>query len=129
MAGGTSRVLLNPGTPNQKEVRAFSDDNVWQHGDLVRICTAGGGGWGDPLDREVSSVGRDVRGGFVTVESARRDYGVVVDENTMLVDARATEALRQDIRRVRGPPKLFHRFIYFDDEAEELEWVRRRFPR
>ena len=129
MAGGTSRVLLNPGTPNEKEVRAFSDDNVWQHGDLVSICTAGGGGWGDPLEREISSVERDVRGGFVTVESAGRDYGVVVDDNTMLVDTRATEALRQDIRRVRGTLKLFHRFIYFDDESEELEWVRRRFPR
>jgi len=88
----------------------------------------GNGSWPD-TDREISSIERDGRGGFVTVESARRDYGVVVDDNPMLVDTRATEALRQDIRRVRGTPKLFHRFIYFDDEAEELEWVRRRFPR
>ena len=78
MAGGTSRVALNPGTPSEQEVRPFSDDNRWCAGDLVRIYSAGGGVWGDPLEREVALVEQDVRGGFVTPEGALRSYGVVI---------------------------------------------------
>ena len=48
MGGGTSLVVMNPGTPHEKEIRAFSDDNVWHAGDLVRVYTAGGGGWATP---------------------------------------------------------------------------------
>src|SRR5205823_2828882 len=50
--------------------------------DVVRIATAGGGGWGDPLRRGVDRVVSDVRNGFVTVEEARDIYGVRVDEDT-----------------------------------------------
>mgnify|MGYP005852279083 CR=1 FL=1 len=129
MGGRTARVLLNPGTPGEREVPPFSDDNPWAGGDLVRIYSAGGGGWGDPLEREVALVQRDVRGGFVTLEGARRDYGVVLDPETLEVDARGTEALRRDLRAARGSPRLFHRFVSFDDEREELEWVQRHLPR
>ena len=63
-AGGTSRVVLNQGCENEREIRPFSDDNPWQAGDVVRIYTAGGGGWGDPLEREAELVEKDVRGRF-----------------------------------------------------------------
>ena len=43
-AGGTSSVVLNPGCDSERQIRPFSDDNLWQAGDLVRIYTAGGGG-------------------------------------------------------------------------------------
>jgi len=129
MAGGTSGVVMNPGEAQEKGIVAFSDDNLWYQGDLVRICTAGGGGWGDPLERELAAVERDVRGGFVTMKSARRDYGVAMDVETLKVDVSGTGALRRDLRRARGAPKLFHRFIYFDDEEEEFAWVQEHFPR
>ena len=63
--------------------------------------TNGGGGYGDPLDREPERVGADVRDGYVTIEGAARDYGVVVsgdpdeDPEGLVVDLEATEQLRR----------------------------------
>ena len=128
-AGGTSRVMLNPGCEGEKEIRPFSDDNPWQAGDLVRIYTAGGGGWGDPLEREIHLVEKDVRGGFVSLESARSEYGVVIDSETLKADGPGSLAFRKDLRRGREQPKLFHRFIYFDDDEEEHRWIERHLPR
>ena len=128
-AGGTSSVILNPGRADEREVRPFSDDNPWQAGDLVRIQTAGGGGWGDPLEREIHLVEKDVRGGFVSLKSARSEYGVVVDPVSLQADVSGSLALRKDLRQVRERPKLFHRFIYFDDEEEERRWIERHMPR
>ena len=128
-AGGTSRVTLNPGCEGEREIRPFSDDNAWFSGDLVRIYTAGGGGWGDPLEREVDLVEKDVRGGFVSLELARSEYGVVIDTETLRADGPGSRAFRADLRRTREQPKLFHRFIYFDDDEEERRWVERHLPR
>ena len=50
-----------------------------QAGDRVRMATGGGGGYGDPRERPVELVQRDVIRGFVSPESARDDYGVVID--------------------------------------------------
>ena len=127
--GGLSRVILNPGTPDEREIRAFSDDNHWKRGDLVRICTAGGGGWGDPLEREAGLVLDDVKDGFVSRQAALHDYGVVIDGDALTVDMAATAARREEIRNARGNTGLFHRFGYFDSAAEELEWVNRNIPR
>ena len=127
--GGTSRVLMNPGTAGESEIRPFSDDNLWYAGDMVRVYTAGGGGWGDPLEREIHLVEKDVRGGFVCLESARQEYGVVIDSDTLKADGPGTDAFRNDLRRTREQPKLFHRFIYFDDDEEERRWIERNIPR
>ena len=72
---------------------------------LYRVLTPGGGGCGDAFQRDPEAVLRDVRDGFVSVDGARRDYGVVVSgdyENpcAIAVDVEATEALRA--RRSRG---------------------------
>ena len=45
------------------------------------------------------------------------------------LDQRATVAKRKDLQASRGPPKLFHRFEYFETAAAELEWVERNIPR
>ena len=128
-AGGTSRVVLNPGCETERDIRPFSDDNPWQAGDLVRIYTAGGGGWGDPLEREIPQVEKDVRGGFVSLESARSEYGVVIDPESLKADGPGTRAFRDDLRRTREQPRLFHRFIYFDEDEEERRWIERHLPR
>ncbi len=129
MGGGISRVVQNPGTPEEKEIRPFSDDNVWKRGDLVRIYTAGGGGWGDPLERDVAMVLDDVLDGFVSVEAARDSYGVVIDLEAQRADESATEVQRKHIRAARGDTKMFHRFNYFQTESEEFRWVNRNIPR
>jgi N-methylhydantoinase B len=67
---------------------------VWMHG-------PSGGGWGDPLAREPERVREDVLEGFVSLDAARDDYGVVLDPGTLLVDGAATEALRSE--RMQAP--------------------------
>ena len=61
----------------------------------VRIATAGGGGWGSPLERDPQRVLADVLDGFVTLEAALADYGVQIDPENMTIDMTATEACRQ----------------------------------
>jgi N-methylhydantoinase B len=63
-------------------------------GDCIRICTGGGGGWGEPLARDPHAVARDVRDGLVTVADAAALYGVVIDPDAQKVDPAATEKLR-----------------------------------
>lgn len=57
--------------------------------------SGGGGGYGDPLAREPERVLEDVRLGYISVERARSAYGVVIDPQTLALDAAATEALRR----------------------------------
>jgi N-methylhydantoinase B len=68
-------------------------------GDVVTIDAAGGGGCGNPLDREPERVERDVVEGYVTLEKAREDYGVIIDSKTLTVDEEETRKLRDALRR------------------------------
>ena len=63
-------------------------------GDVVTIDAAGGGGCGNPLEREPEMVERDVLEGYVSIERAREDYGVVIDPKTLKVDMEATKKQR-----------------------------------
>ena len=59
---------------------------------------AGGGGYGDPLERDLERVETDVREGYVSLEAAEKDYGVIIDSATGLADQAATEKMRQALR-------------------------------
>ncbi len=71
---------------------------------LLRYVNNGGGGFGDPLEREPERVLVDVRDGYVTIEGAAREYGVVVtgdpenDPEGLVLDLEGTERLRQSLR-------------------------------
>jgi N-methylhydantoinase B len=91
--GDNNHILLNPGT--EREMVQGGSYNRLEAGDVLVNNTGGGGGYGDPFEREPARVARDVRNGFVSVEAAARDYGVVVDATTFDVDAAATERLRR----------------------------------
>jgi N-methylhydantoinase B len=71
----------------------FSHVNV-QPGTTLRIVNAGGGGYGDPFERDPSLVLDDVRNELVSREAAREQYGVVLAEGALRVDEGATAALR-----------------------------------
>jgi N-methylhydantoinase B len=114
MGGGAGRILVNPGTSGERELRPMSEGNKLKKGDLVRIMTPGGGGWGSPLERAAEQVRDDVLDGFISAESAARDYGVVLTADLIDVDAAATDARRKELARM--PRGLFHRHAYFDDE-------------
>jgi N-methylhydantoinase B len=73
-------------------------------GDLVRVETNAGGGFGDPLERDAELVLKDVLDRYVTVDRAREDYGVVIDAQKMSVDVQATQSLRVSKFRANNPP-------------------------
>jgi len=114
MGGGAGRIVVNPGTLDERELRPMSEGNKLKKGDLVRIMTPGGGGWGSPLERAAEQVRDDVLDGFVSAESAARNYGVVLSDDRLGVDLAATAARRKELARM--PRGLFHRHAYFDDE-------------
>ncbi|HUB95662.1 MAG TPA: hypothetical protein VL993_07080, partial [Stellaceae bacterium] len=67
----------------------------------VIVRTGGGGGWGDPLQRDPELVRWDVVEGYVSREAALADYGVVLDPKTLAVDEAATASTRAE-RQARG---------------------------
>lgn len=69
-------------------------------GDTVQVNMNAGGGYGDPLERDPEMVLGDVLDGYVSVNGARVDYGVVINENGLSIDRSATEELRRE-RRTR----------------------------
>jgi N-methylhydantoinase B len=101
-----------PGAPNEMIIRYGSDDPYhvahtadWvpiEGGQRVMYDYGGGGGWGDPLDRDPQAVLDDVLDEYVSVEGAKRDYGVVLtgslEDLTLAVDEGASERLRSDMR-------------------------------
>jgi N-methylhydantoinase B len=109
-AGAPFRVTIDPGGPNERELEGLVDDEPVRAGEVIRIRTTGGGGWGDPLERDPAHVQRDVRWGKVSRAAAERDYGVVLTGDVVaevVVDETATAALRTRLRDERGEPEAF----------------------
>jgi N-methylhydantoinase B len=98
--GRPSENYLNPQTEN----RPLPSKVTMQlkRGDVFCHIHPGGGGWGDPLERDPKAVLKDVRNEFVSATNAEADYGVVVDTKGWTVDAAATEHRRTEMRRRRG---------------------------
>ena len=91
--GVKNTVVVHRGTDQQREVGV--SNNSFESGGTIVNLTGGGGGWGSPLERDATKVAADVQQGFVSLEAARRDYGVVVDPATFEVDESATAELRR----------------------------------
>ena len=72
-----------------------------EEGDVLRHEMSSGGGWGDPLERDLALVARDVLDEKVSIPHAAEAYGVIVDPDTLEVDEAATAALRDEIRAQR----------------------------
>src|SRR5690606_671608 len=83
-----------------KEMEGLVDDHPVQAGEIIRIRTTGGGGWGSPYDRDPRAVAADVRDGKVSIAGALGDYGVVLDGER--IDEQATAELRANLRRASG---------------------------
>ena len=61
---------------------------------------AGGGGYGDPVERDAEMVMKDFLNGHISLKGARENYGVVIDQETMKVDINETERLRESLKKV-----------------------------
>jgi N-methylhydantoinase B len=66
--------------------------------EILYTRAPGGGGWGDPLDRDPHKVQDDVAEGYISMERARQVYGVVIDPDTGEIKLEETEALRKEMR-------------------------------
>jgi N-methylhydantoinase B len=95
-AGKPGSVCLNPAGGGEEmgskvTMRISGEDEF-------RYVLPGGGGWGDPLDREPAAVIRDLRNEIISRRAAREEYGVVVKEGGLDLDEQATRDLRSAMR-------------------------------
>jgi N-methylhydantoinase B len=96
--GGSDNLIRRPGDEAFTSVDAA---HVQAPAETVVVQTsAGGGGWGSPLERDPERVLDDVREGYVSARAAQEEYGVVLIGDGTQVDAAATAALRSSRRRV-----------------------------
>ena len=78
-AAKAGQVLIFKDGKQEAKLLYKTENCPLQAGDRVRMATGGGGGYGSPSERPVELVQRDVIRGFVSLESARDDYGVVIE--------------------------------------------------
>jgi len=104
--GKRARKILEKADGTQIIIGNKVEDIDVQVDDQLHFITWGGGGWGDALERDPALVAKEITQGLVTPEGAR-DYGVVVDASGV-VDAAATDTLRDEMRTARGELLLFN---------------------
>jgi N-methylhydantoinase B len=112
-AGRSFEVTIDPDGPHERQVDALADAEPVKAGEVIRIRTTGGGGWGDPLQRDPALVVRDVMWEKVSTSAALDDYGVVltgsVHEDSLGYDATATTARRTELVEARNEEAFFDR--------------------
>jgi len=93
----TGKLTMKPGTPDEKVLPSRYSDYPLKEGDVFRLETPGGGGFGDPFKRDVARVVSDVNEGYVSPDQAAEVYGVIVSEKDgeWLLDEAATKKRRQ----------------------------------
>ena len=100
MAGGNSGrpgdIWINPGTAQAKHLPTRYADYPLREGDVFRLDSPGGGGFGDPLSRPAERVLADLREGYISRQAAERDYGVVLTADGNGVDEAATRTKREE---------------------------------
>lgn len=94
--GWSGAMYLNPGTDGEVALPSKISGAEIKKGDVIRIMTPCGGGYGDPLERSTEMVLSDVLDGWATIETAERDYKVAIDAETMTVDQQRTAELRAE---------------------------------
>ena len=130
-AGRPFQVTIDPGGAGERDVDAMADGEFAPAGTLIRIRTTGGGGWGDPLERDPALVARDVRWGKVSAAAAAADYGVVLagSADDPVVDGEATGRLRADLRAGRPDARPFfdrgpgYGVLSGGRAAAEVDWL------
>jgi N-methylhydantoinase B len=98
--GGTKTKLEIIRKGKHLPYRTFSLQYL-EPGDILVSNSGGGGGFGDPLDREVEKVRLDALNEYISIKAARDIYGVVIKPETFEVDYEATTALRKKLKTAK----------------------------
>jgi len=103
--GSPDSCVIAEGTDHEVKVDPTVAGVAMETGDRLRYRFGGGGGWGDPLDRDPQAVLDDVWDEYVSIEAARDEYGVVItgslEDMTLALDEAATTELRAQQRATR----------------------------
>ena len=108
LPGGCSEKSLVRRDGERTPLPSKVDNIKVRGGDRIVFRTAGGGGWGDPLERDPGRVRNDVARKLVGADAARDHYGVVLTGEDIEVDGRATHELRESLTRNRKPLSTFN---------------------
>jgi N-methylhydantoinase B len=99
--GKTAKVEAREGKTD-KTIRVYPPkcgNKLLGPGEAYYVATPGGGGYGNPWERDVEKVREDVIERRVSITGAKEDYGVVIDPETFEIDMNATERIRNEMRR------------------------------
>ena len=118
--GGVSEKWLVRADGRRTPLESKVDNVKVAPGDRIVFRTAGGGGWGDPLERDPARVCADVSRKLMSAQAAEREYGVVLTADRLELDTVATEERRESIRRSRGPLPTY--------DFGVPEWARESLP-
>ncbi len=126
LAGGNYSIMLERADGSAESLEGMVDNVPVRTGDVVALCTTGGGGWGDPLRRDPESVRYDLLCGNVTRDAAERLYGVRFREvgSAVEIDVAATTELRAKLAAERGPNPMFDRGEHFETLSANGQVVR-----
>jgi N-methylhydantoinase B len=91
--GSLNLAFINEGKPGRRELKAKETVQLAK-GDSYSSYPSGGGGWGDPRQRDVEAVREDARNEIISREAARDLYGVALEGEDYIVDLEKTKALR-----------------------------------
>ena len=95
--GGMNRVLVRQNGKDYTPPHLSKDQDIMiGPGDTIRVSTPGGGGYGNPFERDVALVERDVIRGYYTSRQAEELFGVVFQPDGKSVDPAATDARRRN---------------------------------
>ncbi len=106
--GGGGQLIVNKGTEKEQDVGMYATGIELKRGDHIWFSQSGGGGVGDPRERDPELVVRDVMDGWLSIGAAEKYYGVVIkvgDEEALEyeVDREATEKLREEMKKTPLP--------------------------
>jgi N-methylhydantoinase B len=125
--GRTAPAIVNPGSDNEQRIPKL-DILLMNRGDVLKLASSGGGGYGDPCERDPEQVRTDVLCGFVSRTQATESYGVVLDESGN-VEVDATRKKRNSIQASRpakrpiyayGPERERHDEMWSADSRRAL---------
>lgn len=106
-SGAKARLILNPESQNENNITIFAVNQSVGLEDTMSFWSAGGGGYGDPLKRDLERIVEDIKDDYLTLAAAAEQYGAVVkeiDARRLLyeIDVSATKALREKMQAARN---------------------------